>query len=148
MAIVDARARTEFVVFDVAGDHTLTDATGEDVVVLDNDLSMFREVWTIRDPDGTALGGIGSRGALTTLARGIPPTGWSILHGHEITEPDGSRAGNIDVECSSRDRYTITVGVTRGTVIVATIVVETIRNNRDLYLSGREPHCGSRRTCR
>lgn len=55
-------------IIDVAGTYVLTDArTGEGVVVLDNDYSVFRDVWTVRDADTEAkLAEISSRGALTT----------------------------------------------------------------------------------
>ena len=39
-------------IMDVAGNYAITDAgTGEEVVVLDEDFSLFVENWTIRDPD-------------------------------------------------------------------------------------------------
>lgn len=38
--------------WDVAGDYLLTDSqTGEDLVVLDNDFSLDRDSWRIRDAD-------------------------------------------------------------------------------------------------
>lgn len=39
-------------IMDVAGNYAITDAgTGEEVVVLDEDFSLFVENWTVRDPD-------------------------------------------------------------------------------------------------
>jgi uncharacterized protein YxjI len=121
-------------IIDVAGNYALIDAqTGEDVVVLDNDFSTFRDVWTIRDPDGTALAEIRSRGALVTLARGFLPFGELIPHKYEITEPDGSHVGNIDGKLSFRDRYAITVddasNVPKEVVIAAAMVIDAIQNN-------------------
>jgi uncharacterized protein YxjI len=122
------------VIWDVAGDYTLTDArTGEDVVVLDNDFSMFRDSWTIRDPDGAALAEINSRGALVSLARGFVPFGMLIPHRYEITEPDGSHVGNIGGKLSFRDRYAITIddasNVPREVVIASAMVIDAIQNN-------------------
>jgi uncharacterized protein YxjI len=121
-------------ILDFAGDYVLTDAqTGEDVVVLDNDFSMFQDVWTIRDPDGSVLAEIRSRGALVTLARGFLPFGELIPHRYEITEPDGSHVGNIGGKLSFRDRYAITIddasNVPKEVVIAAAMVIDAIQNH-------------------
>lgn len=120
-------------IWDVAGDYTLTDArTGEDVVVLDNDFSTFRDTWTIRDSDGAALAEISSRGALVTLARGLVPFGELIPHRYEITEPDGSHVGNIGGKLSFRDRYAITIddasNVPKEIVVASAMVIDAIQN--------------------
>lgn len=136
---VDADGREVFTVradaiFDVAGDYALTDArTGEDVVVLDNDFSMFQDTWTIRDPDGSALAEIDSRGALVTLARGFVPFGELIPHKYEITEPGGSHVGNIGGKLSLRDRYAITIddasNVPKEVVVASAMVIDAIQNH-------------------
>ncbi len=56
---------------DVAGTYTLTDAqTGEEIVVLDNDYSVFQDTWKLRDATTEAkVAEISSRGAATTFAR-------------------------------------------------------------------------------
>jgi hypothetical protein len=50
-------------ILDVAGNYAITDAgTGEEVVVLDEEFSLFVENWTIRDPDtGETLATIRSK---------------------------------------------------------------------------------------
>jgi hypothetical protein len=50
-------------ILDVAGNYAITDAgTGEEVVVLDEEFSLFVENWTIRDPDtGETLATISSK---------------------------------------------------------------------------------------
>ena len=121
-------------IVDVAGNYVLTDAqTGEDVVVLDNDFSMSRDTWTIRDPGGGALAEIRSRGAVVTLARGFLPFGELIPHKYEITEPDGGHVGNINGKFSLRDRYAITIddasNVPEEVVIATAMVIDAIQNN-------------------
>ncbi|WP_152422387.1 hypothetical protein [Halorubrum californiense] len=73
---------------DIAGDYLLTDSqTGEELVVLDNDLSLFEDTWRIRDAeDGSLLAEINSRGALFTVGRKILPVGQWIGHKFEITD--------------------------------------------------------------
>jgi uncharacterized protein YxjI len=122
-------------VIDVAGNYVLTDArTGEDLVVLDNDFSMFQDTWTIRDADTeAAIARIDSRGALVTLARNNLPFGELIPHKYEITDADGDHVGNIDGQLSIRDRYEITVddasSVPKEAVVAAAMVIDAIQDN-------------------
>ncbi|MFB6135077.1 MAG: LURP-one-related/scramblase family protein [Halanaeroarchaeum sp.] len=135
---VDGDGRDVFTVeatgiIDVAGNYVLRDdRTGEDVVVLDNDFSLFRDTWTIRDPEGDALAEITSRGALVTLARNYLPLGELVPHKYEITEPDGAHVGSISGKLSIRDRYVISIDdasdVPREVVIAAAMVIDAIQN--------------------
>jgi uncharacterized protein YxjI len=123
-------------ILDVAGTYVLTDSrTGEDVVVLDNDFSLFQDTWRLRDPDTEAeLARIDSRGALVTLARSqIPFGGLLFPHKYEITDSDGQHVGNIDGQLSIRDRYKITIddasSVPKEAVIAAAMVIDAIQGN-------------------
>ncbi|MFT4885434.1 MAG: hypothetical protein ACI8U4_002959, partial [Natronomonas sp.] len=122
-------------VIDVAGNYVLTDSrTGEDLVVLDNDFSLFQDTWTIRDATTeAAIARIDSRGALVTLARNNLPFGELIPHKYEITDADGAHVGNIDGQLSIRDRYEITIddasSVPKEAVIAAAMVIDAIQNN-------------------
>ncbi|WP_336134429.1 LURP-one-related/scramblase family protein [Natronomonas amylolytica] len=122
-------------VIDVAGNYVLSDArTGENLVILDNDFSMFQDTWTIRDADTeAAIARIDSRGALVTLARNNLPFGELIPHKYEITDADGAHVGNIDGQLSIRDRYEITIDdastVPKEAVIAAAMVIDAIQNN-------------------
>jgi uncharacterized protein YxjI len=122
-------------IIDIAGDYLLTDArTGEDLVVLDNDFSVFQDVWTIRDARTDAeLASITSRGALVTLARSILPFGELIPHRYEITDAEGRHVGSIDGQLSLRDRYEITVDdastVPREPIVAAAMVIDAIQGN-------------------
>ncbi|MFB6295407.1 MAG: LURP-one-related/scramblase family protein [Halobacteriales archaeon] len=136
---VDANGEDVFTVtaggiVDVAGNYVLTDArTGEDVVVLDNDFSILRDVWTVRDPDGAKLAAITSRGALITLARHYLPLGVLIPHRYEITDPEGGHVGTISGKFSLRDRYEITIDdasdVPKEPIVAAAMVIDAIQNN-------------------
>ena len=122
-------------IIDVAGNYVLSDArTGEDLVVLDNDYSLFRDTWKIRDARTEAkLAEINSRGALVTLARHYVPFGDWIPHRYEITDRDGNHVGSISGQFSLRDRYEITIDdastVPKEPVIAAAMVIDAIQGN-------------------
>jgi uncharacterized protein YxjI len=122
-------------IIDVAGNYVLSDArTGENLVVLDNDFSMFQDTWTIRDANTeAAVAKIDSRGALVTLARHYLPFGELIPHRYEITDADGGHVGTIDGKLSIRDRYEITIDdastVPKEAVIAAAMVIDAIQGN-------------------
>lgn len=121
-------------IIDVAGDYLLTDAqTGEDLVVLENDFSIFQDTWTIRDSDtDSKLAEINSRGALVTLARGLP-FGALIPHKYEITDANGDHVGSIHGQFSFRDRYEITLDdvstVPKEPIMAAAMVIDAIQGN-------------------
>jgi len=136
----DADGRDVFTVkaggiIDVAGDYVLSDAeTGEDVVILDNDYSIFQDTWTVRDADDErALAKIDSRGALTTIARNVLPFGHWIPHKYEITDTDGDHVGTIEGKFSLRDTYVITIDdasdVPKEPVVAAAMVIDAIQGN-------------------
>ncbi|RXK46313.1 LURP-one-related/scramblase family protein [Halorientalis pallida] len=120
---------------DVAGNYVLRDSrTDEDLVVLDNDFSIFRDTWTIRDADdGRELARIDSRGAVVTLARNLLPLGWLIPHEYEITDATGAHVGTIAGQISLRDRYEITVDdaseVPKEPIVAAAMVIDAIQGN-------------------
>jgi uncharacterized protein YxjI len=122
-------------IIDVAGNYVLSDArTGEDLVILDNDYSLFQDSWKIRDARTEAkLAEINSRGALVTLARHYVPFGGWIPHKYEITDLDGKHVGNISGQFSLRDRYEITIDdastVPREPVVAAAMVIDAIQGN-------------------
>lgn len=122
-------------IIDVAGDYSLIDSqTGEAVVVLDNDFSLFQDTWRIRDPDDrSAIAEINSRGALITLARHRLPFGDWIPHKYEITDDQGTHVGAIDGRLSPRDRYDISIDdastVPKEVVLAAAMVIDAIQSN-------------------
>ena len=131
----DAFTVTAGGIVDVAGNYVLSDAqTGEDLVVLDNDFSIFQDTWTIRDADTEAkIAQIDSRGALVTMARAYVPLGALIPHKYEITDAEGAHVGNIDGQLSIRNRYEITIddasNVPKEPVVAAAMVIDAIQGN-------------------
>ena len=131
----DAFTVTAGGIVDVAGNYVLSDAqTGEDLVVLDNDYSIFQDTWKIRDADTEAkIAQIDSRGALVTMARAYVPLGALIPHKYEITDAEGAHVGNIDGQLSIRDRYEITIddasNVPKEPVVAAAMVIDAIQGN-------------------
>jgi len=122
-------------IIDVAGNYVLSDAqTGEDLVILDNDYSLFQDTWKIRDArDESKLAEINSRGALVTLARNVVPFGGWIPHKYEITDLDGNHVGSIDGQFSLKDRYEITIddtgSVPKEPIVAAAMVIDAIQGN-------------------
>jgi len=122
-------------ILDVAGNYVVTDAqTGEEVVVLDNDFSIFQDTWTIRDADTeAAIAKIDSRGAMITIARNVIPFGHWIPHKYEITDANGAHVGTIDGEFSLKDRYQIAIDdasdVPKEAVVASAMVIDAIQGN-------------------
>jgi uncharacterized protein YxjI len=122
-------------IIDVAGNYVLSDSqTDEDLVVLDNDYSIFQDTWRIRDAgDERKLAEINSRGALMTLARNVLPFGHWIPHKYEITDAYGDHVGTIAGKFSLKDRYEITIDdasqVPTEPVIAAAMVIDAIQGN-------------------
>ncbi|MFB6142995.1 MAG: LURP-one-related/scramblase family protein [Halorientalis sp.] len=122
-------------IIDVAGNYVLSDAqTGEDIVVLDNDYSIFQDTWKIRDADDESLlAEINSRGAVVTLARHYVPFGSWIPHKYEITDVDGAHVGNIEGQLSLKDRYEVTIDdasdVPKEPILAAAMVIDAIQGN-------------------
>jgi uncharacterized protein YxjI len=118
---------------DVAGNYVLSDArTGEELVVLDNDFSIFQDTWRIRDADdGSKLAELNSRGAAYTLARHYVPFGGLIPHKYEITNANGGHVGTIKSRITIRDRYDVTIddasSVPKEPVVAAAMVVDAIQ---------------------
>jgi uncharacterized protein YxjI len=95
-------------IMDIAGNYTITDSgTGEDVVVLDEDYSLFVENWTIRDPDtGEALATIKSKNKLLSALRHLFSAATLVPNKYEIFDADGDHVGDIEGKFSMRDAYT------------------------------------------
>lgn len=120
--------------WDIAGDYLLTDShTEEDMVILDNDLSLLQDTWRIRDADDRSLlAEINSRGAPVTLARKLLPFGQFLTHKYEITDVDGDSVGSIEGEFApfDFDQYEIdltdTSAVPTEPIVIAAIVIDAM----------------------
>ena len=121
-------------IMDIAGNYTITDAgTGEAVVVLDEDLSLFVENWTIRDPDtGEVLATIRSKNKLLSALRHLVSLANLVPNKYEIFDSDGAHVGNIDGAFSLRDAYTVSIDdastVPKEAVLAAACILDALEN--------------------
>ena len=121
-------------VLDIAGNYAIVDAgTGEEVVVLDEDYSLFVENWTIRDPDsGEALATIKSKNKLLSGIRHLVSVANLIPNKYEIFDADGGHVGDIEGQFSMRDAYTVTIDdasdVPKEAVIAAACILDALEN--------------------
>ncbi|GGL33682.1 hypothetical protein GCM10009037_16620 [Halarchaeum grantii] len=122
-------------VLDVAGNYAIVDAaTGEEVVVLDEDYSLFAENWTVRDPDtGAALATITSKNKLLEVLRHFVGAAGLIPHKYEIADAEGDHVGSIDGQFSLRDAYTVTIDdasdVPKEAVVAAACVLDALEGS-------------------
>ena len=121
-------------IMDVAGNYAIIDAgTGEEVVVLDEDLSLFVENWTIRDPEtGTALATIRSKSKPLSALRHLVSVANLVPNKYEIFDADGDHVGDIEGKFSLRDAYTVSVDdasdVPREAVIASACILDALEN--------------------
>ncbi|WP_435092974.1 hypothetical protein [Halorubrum sp. N11] len=121
-------------IMDIAGNYAITDAgTGEEVVVLDEDYSLFAENWTIRDPDtGEALATIRSKNRLFSALRHLVSVANLVPNKYEIFDADGGHVGDIEGKFSLRDAYTVTIDdandVPKEAVIATACVLDALEN--------------------
>ncbi|MFC6989052.1 LURP-one-related/scramblase family protein [Haloplanus sp. GCM10025708] len=121
-------------IMDIAGNYAITDAgTGEEVVVLDEDFSLFVENWTVRDPDtGEALATIRSKSKPLAALRHLVSVANLIPNKYEIFDADGDHVGDIEGQFSLRDTYTVSIddasNVPKEAVIAAACVLDALEN--------------------
>ena len=121
-------------IIDVGGNYAIVDAgTGEEVVVLDEDYSLFVENWTVRDPDtGEALATIQSKNKLLSGLRHLVGAANLIPNKYEIFDADGGHVGDIEGQFSMRDAYTVTIDdasdVPKEAVIAAACILDALEN--------------------
>jgi uncharacterized protein YxjI len=121
-------------IMDIAGNYAITDAgTGEEVVVLDEDLSLFVENWTVRDPDtGESLATIRSKSKPLAALRHLVAVANLIPNKYEIFDADGDHVGDIEGQFSLRDTYTVSIddasAVPKEAVVAAACVLDALEN--------------------
>ncbi|MCQ4334265.1 hypothetical protein KM295_12400 [Natronomonas sp. F2-12] len=121
-------------ILDVAGSYAMMDAgTGDEVIVLDEDLSLFMENWTIRDPDsGDQLATIRSKNKLLSALRHVISVTNLIPNKYEIFDADGDHVGDIKGKFSLRDTYTVSIDdastVPKEAVIAAACILDALEN--------------------
>ena len=121
-------------IVDIGGNYAIVDAgTGEEVVVLDEDYSLFVENWTIRDPEtGEALATIKSKNKLLSGLRHLVGAANLIPNKYEIFDAEGGHVGDIEGEFSMRDTYAVTIDdasdVPKEAVIAAACILDALEN--------------------
>ena len=121
-------------IVDVGGNYAIVDAgTGEEVVVLDEDYSLFVENWTVRDPEtGEALATIKSKNKLLSGLRHLVSVANLIPNKYEIFDADGGHVGDIEGQFSMRDAYTVSIDdasdVPKEAVIAAACILDALEN--------------------
>ena len=121
-------------IVDIGGNYAIVDAgTGEEVVVLDEDYSLFVENWTVRDPDtGEALATIKSKNKLLSGLRHLVSVANLIPNKYEIFDADGGHVGDIEGQFSMRDAYTVTIDdasdVPKEAVVAAACILDALEN--------------------
>jgi uncharacterized protein YxjI len=121
-------------IMDVAGTYTIVDdGTDENVVVLDEDYSLFVENWTVRDPEtGEALATIKSKSKILSALRHLVGAANLFPNKYEIFDPSGGHVGDIVGKFSLRDTYTVTVDdasdVPKEAVVAAACVLDALEN--------------------
>nr|WP_324665683.1 hypothetical protein [Haloarcula sp. CK38] len=121
-------------IMDIAGNYAITDAgNGEDVVVLDEDFSLFVENWTIRDPNtGEPLATIRSKNKLFSALRHLISVANLIPNKYEIFDADSNHVGDVEGQFSLRDTYTVSIddasNVPKEAVIAAACVLNALEN--------------------
>mgnify|MGYP000574977612 CR=1 FL=1 len=121
-------------IIDIAGNYAITDAgTGEEVVVLDEEFSLFVENWTIRDPDtGEALATIRSKNKLLSALRHLISAANLIPNKYEIFDADGDHVGDIEGKFSLQDAYTVSIddadNVPKEAVIASACILDALEN--------------------
>jgi uncharacterized protein YxjI len=119
---------------DIAGNYAIIDAgTGEEVVVLDEDFSLFVENWTVRDPGtGEALATIRSKNKVLAALRHLVSAANLLPNKYEIRDAGGVHVGDIEGQFSLRDSYTVSLDrasdAPREAVIVAACVLDALEN--------------------
>ena len=121
-------------IVDIGGNYAIVDAgTGEEVVVLDEDYSVFVENWTVRDPDtGEALATIKSKNKMLSALRHLVGAANLIPNRYEIFDADGGHVGDIEGQFSMRDAYAVTIDdasdVPKEAVIAAACILDALEN--------------------
>jgi len=122
-------------IIDIGGNYAITDAgTGEEVVVLDEDYSLFVENWTVRDPDsGETLATIRSKNKLLAALRHLLSAVNLVPNKYEIFDANDNHVGDIEGQFSLRDTYTVSIDdastVPKEAVIASACVIDALENN-------------------
>jgi uncharacterized protein YxjI len=117
-------------------DYILRDAqTEEEVVLLDDKLSLFSQKWQLRDPDSEdVIATIETKNKLVAFLRPrLGPAGKLLPREFEIESADGQHIGTIEGQLSLNDTYEINIddthGAPREAIVAAAMVIDAIEGN-------------------
>jgi len=120
-------------ILDVAGNYSvIDDATGEAVVSLDEDLSLFVENWTVRDPEtGTRWRPSSPRANCSRCSGTSSTSRTSSRTSTRYATPAGPRRRHRR-QVFLRDTYTVTIddasNVPKEAVVAAACVIDALEN--------------------
>lgn len=121
-------------IMDVAGSYTLIDsATDEAVVVLDEEISMFVENWTVRDPEtGSPLATVESKNKILSALRHVSDLANIAPNKYEIFNTNGEKIGEIAGQLALKDTYEVTMDesseVPGEAVLASACVIDALEN--------------------
>jgi uncharacterized protein YxjI len=117
-------------------DYILRDAQTEDeVVLLDDKLSLFSQKWQLRDPDSEdVIATIETKNKLVAFLRPrLSLAGKLLPREFEIESADGQHIGTIEGQLSLNDTYEINIddthGAPREAIVAAAMVIDAIEGN-------------------
>lgn len=118
-------------VLDVAGDYAIQDAeTGETLLVLGKQFTIFHHKWTISSPEGELLARVESDNRLLDVLRSLHGLFELFPYHYEIRAPDGRKIGSIDEHFSLRDKYDVVVddpgSIPRAALVAAGVVIDAL----------------------
>lgn len=121
-------------VLDVAGSYVLVDsATDNEVVVLDEEFSLFTENWTVKDPDtGNILAKIKSKNKVISALRTVSDLANIAPNKYEVFNSEDEKIGEVAGELSVRDTYEVSIDegsdVPREPVMASACVIDALEN--------------------
>jgi uncharacterized protein YxjI len=122
--------------FDRKRDYVVIDAvTDEEVVVLDDQFSLFSQKWSIRDPDtGDIIATIQSSNPLVVFLRGrLGPLGNLLPYQFDIQDPNGATIGSIKGQLSLNDVYEVSVDQDydgpREAIVATAMIIDAVEGN-------------------
>jgi uncharacterized protein YxjI len=117
-------------------DYVLRDAqTEEEIVLLDDKLSLFSQKWQLRDPETEDLvATIETKNKVVAFLRPrLGPAGKLLPREFEIESADGQHIGTIEGQLSLNDTYVIDIddthGAPREAIVAAAMVIDAIEGN-------------------
>lgn len=122
--------------FDRKRDYVVIDAvTDEEVVVLDDQFSLFSQKWSLRDPDsGDLIATIQSSNPAIFFLRGrLGPLGNFLPRQFDINDPTGRKIGSIQGQMSLNDVYEVSVDVDydgpREAIVATAMIIDAVEGN-------------------